>query len=59
MNATDRDAGANGEVSYSLQDSSLPFTISPQGGVISVANSLDYESQNEYTVRLLSSAGGK
>jgi len=50
VNATDRDAGANGEVSYSLQDSSLPFTISPQGGVISVASSLDYETQNEYTL---------
>lgn len=53
VHATDDDDGSNGEISYSFDDLSLPFDISPSGGAITVAGSLDYETRNEYTVRLL------
>lgn len=52
VSATDADEGSNGEVSFSLNDPSLPFDISPSGGAIIVAGSLDYEARNEYTVRI-------
>ena len=53
VQATDPDQGQNGDVIYSLQDTSpnRPFEISSAGGVISVSGDLDYESQNVYTVR--------
>ena len=52
VEATDPDQGQNGDVTYSLQDTSpnRPFEISSAGGVISVSGDLDYESQNVYTV---------
>ncbi len=51
--ATDPDQNQNGEVTYSLQDTSpnTPFEISSTGGVISVSGELDYEEQIVYTVR--------
>ena len=52
VSATDADEGSNGEISFSLSDPSLPFDISPSGGAITVAGSLDYEARNEYTVRI-------
>lgn len=52
VSATDADEGSNGEISFSLSDPSLPFDISPSGGAIIVAGSLDYEARNEYTVRI-------
>ena len=51
VNATDADAGRNGEIFYSLEDASLPFRISSMQGVITVNGALDYEEQNEYIVR--------
>ena len=51
VSATDADDGSNGEISFSLNDPSLPFDISPSGGAIIVAGSLDYETRFEYTVR--------
>ena len=51
VNATDADAGRNGEIFYSLEDASLPFRISSMQGVITVNGPLDYEEQNEYIVR--------
>ncbi len=52
VSATDADRGSNGEINFSLSDPSLPFDISPSGGAIIVAGSLDYEARNEYTVRI-------
>ncbi len=54
VTATDPDQNQNGEVTYSLQDTSSnrPFEISLTGGVISVSGELDYEDQNVYTVRI-------
>lgn len=52
VSASDVDDGANGEISFSLNDPSLPFDISPSGGAIIVAGPLDYETRNEYTVRI-------
>ena len=50
VNATDRDAGVNGMVVFSLQDTSLPFAISSVG-VVTVEGTLDRERQTDYTVR--------
>lgn len=50
VNATDIDDAGNGEITYFLTDTSLPFDISRTGGDIRVAGLLDYETQNEYTV---------
>ena len=50
VSATDADEGSNGEINFSLSDPGLPFDISPSGGAIFVAGSLDYEARNEYTV---------
>ena len=50
VNATDRDAGQSGMVVFSLEDTSLPFAISSMG-VVTVAGSLDRETQTAYTVR--------
>ena len=52
VSATDADEGSNGEINFSLSDPGLPFDISPSGGAIFVAGSLDYEARNEYTVRI-------
>jgi hypothetical protein len=52
VGATDADKGSNGEINFSLSDPSLPFDISPSGGAIIVAGTLDYEARNEYTVRI-------
>ncbi len=53
-NATDEDDGLNGMVVFSLETTviSLPFGIS-SAGAISKQGELDYEDQNEYTVRFI------
>lgn len=56
VEAIDPDQGMNGEVSFMIQDISdnQPFEISSTGGVIYVAQDIDYEEQNVYTVSAVS-----
>ena len=53
VSATDEDIGLNGDILFSLDDPTMPFTISPTTGVITVSRSLDYEIQREYSVSLI------
>ncbi len=48
VNATDRDIGANGLVTFSLETTNLPFAL--VGDVISVVGNLDYEDRILYSV---------
>ena len=44
--ASDQDAGDAGAISYSIRNGSeVPFTINPTTGVLTLASSLDYETQ--------------
>ena len=43
--ASDLDAGDAGTISYSIVTSDVPFDINHESGVISLASSLDYETQ--------------
>lgn len=49
----DQDIGLNADIVYSLDDATMPFTIGPTTGVITVADDLDYEIQREYSVSYL------
>uniref|UniRef100_UPI00398F28FC protocadherin Fat 4 n=1 Tax=Pristiophorus japonicus TaxID=55135 RepID=UPI00398F28FC len=57
VTASDPDAGANGDVVYSLDEGS-PFQIEPRTGVLSVRDSLDYESKREYSLVIRAADGG-
>ena len=51
LNATDADTGLSGTVVFPpLADSNLPFDLSV-AGVITISAPLDYETEQEYTVR--------
>jgi len=56
--ATDNDAGSNGEVSYSIPDSSVPFSIDAQNGIITVSGLLDRELQGSYSFVVLARDNG-
>ena len=50
INAFDIDQGTNNVFSFAVMDpSSVPFTIDPTTGVISVNEALDYETTTSYT----------
>ena len=51
VNATDRDSGANGAVLYELVGESTLFHVSA-GGVVTIADDLDYELQQTYQVAI-------
>lgn len=52
INATDRDAGVNAIIRYSLDDMSNSFPFTLVGDIIRVDGNLDFEQQNIYSVRL-------
>ena len=56
LSCTDRDRGANGEVTYSIMSSNV-FGISSQGSLI-ILSDLDYEIQQQYTLTVIASDGG-
>uniref|UniRef100_A0AAV2J747 Cadherin domain-containing protein n=1 Tax=Knipowitschia caucasica TaxID=637954 RepID=A0AAV2J747_KNICA len=56
--ATDRDAGANGRVSYRLMHPERMFQINPHTGELSTRWSLDREQQSSYQLLLLVQDGG-
>ena len=51
VEATDSDFGPNANITYRIteKDKNLPFTVSPQGGVLVINGLLDRETQNKYT----------
>ena len=56
--ATDIDTGSNGEISYSIPDSSVPFSIDARTGVIVVSGLLDREVQGSYSFAVLARDSG-
>ncbi|XP_029649531.1 protocadherin Fat 4-like isoform X3 [Octopus sinensis] len=59
VTATDADSGSNGQVFYTLVNSSLPFTINPTTGDLYTIHSLDYETNTMYTIEILASDLGE
>ncbi|KAL4647772.1 protocadherin Fat 4-like [Arapaima gigas] len=52
VRATDRDAGANGEIRYSLEDGDVPFSID-ESGVIFTTGALDREVTGSYMLTVI------
>ncbi|KAL8591923.1 hypothetical protein ACOMHN_039976 [Nucella lapillus] len=49
LNATDKDTGRNGQVTYNISDTfSTVFQVDSQTGVITLIGNLDYESKRTY-----------
>ncbi|NXH88332.1 FAT4 protein, partial [Edolisoma coerulescens] len=64
LSATDRDAGANALVTYQIVDqrpqtSSPVFLVNSSTGQLSLSQQLDYETINEFEVRVEASDGGQ
>lgn len=61
VKATDRDAGNNAKVHYSIISGNVKgqFYIHSPTGVIDVINSLDYEMIREYNLRIKAQDGGR
>ena len=56
--ATDRDFGANGQVTFLLQESDTPFTLSP-AGALSLSGMLDYDTgPQSYTIIVIARDNG-
>ncbi|KAL3853598.1 hypothetical protein ACJMK2_017132 [Sinanodonta woodiana] len=55
VRASDRDSGKNGELVYSISNSTsvLPFTIDPATGIVSVVAPLDRETKDMYSFVVL------
>jgi hypothetical protein len=49
VSATDADSGMNRKLTYSIDDSSLPFSIHPSTGVITLKDAVDRETADAYT----------
>ncbi|XP_055006219.1 cadherin-related family member 1 [Boleophthalmus pectinirostris] len=61
VEATDRDLGSGGSVSYFLQaSSSVPFTIDPHSGILRVrpGETLDYETTPTHFITVIAKDGG-
>ncbi|XP_078719353.1 protocadherin Fat 4 [Lampetra fluviatilis] len=59
VSAADRDAGANGEVTYSIEDEDRsPFRVHPKTGMVSTRQPLDFEARRQYTLSLRAADGG-
>ncbi|XP_017600750.1 PREDICTED: protocadherin Fat 4 [Corvus brachyrhynchos] len=64
LSATDRDAGPNALVTYQIVDqqpqtSSPVFLVNPSTGQLSLNQQLDYETINEFEVKVEASDGGQ
>lgn len=58
FNATDKDEGLNGKVTYSLITETSQFTIDRETGVLSISAPLDREKQDLYELRVRATDGG-
>ena len=56
--AVDADSGSNAEISYTIIESSIPFSIDAQSGIITVNGTLDREVQNFYSFTVLARDNG-
>ncbi|XP_068868138.1 protocadherin Fat 4-like [Aphelocoma coerulescens] len=64
LSATDQDAGANALITYQIVDqrpqtSSPVFLVNPSTGQLSLNQQLDYETINEFEVKVEASDGGQ
>ncbi|XP_015435266.1 PREDICTED: cadherin-related tumor suppressor [Dufourea novaeangliae] len=59
IKAVDRDEGRNGYVEYSLEDTSLPFTVGTVDGLLRVSGSLDRELRSNYTLEVTAKDRGE
>jgi protocadherin Fat 1/2/3 len=59
FNATDRDKGLNGKVTYSLVTDTKDFSIDRETGVLSISAPLDREKQDLYELRIKAMDGGE
>lgn len=50
--ADDPDIGSNGEVEYSLQTMTEPFTINPVTGDVTTTSTLDHETQSSHLLNV-------
>lgn len=54
MNATDLDTGENAEIVYRIQQGSFnDFHIGNRSGILTIANSLDYDIRPNYTLEIV------
>ena len=59
VNATDADRGFNTTISYSIVSPiTVPFTVDPQNGTVSIVGPLDYELHMNYTFTIVASDNG-
>jgi protocadherin Fat 1/2/3 len=59
FNATDRDKGLNGKVTYSLVTDTKDFSIDRETGILSICAPLDREKQDLYELRIKATDGGE
>jgi protocadherin Fat 1/2/3 len=59
FNATDRDKGLNGKVTYSLITDTKDFSIDRETGILSISAPLDREKQDLYELRIKATDGGE
>ena len=55
---SDTDLGSNAEITFSFLERNADFSISPGSGIVTVSGSLDFESQQSYSLVLLAADGG-
>ncbi|EDW16201.1 cadherin-89D [Drosophila mojavensis] len=53
--AIDMDYGANANITYSLSDQHLPFTVKPASGVLKINGQLDREQRAKYNFQVIAS----
>ncbi|KAK6626291.1 hypothetical protein RUM43_006598 [Polyplax serrata] len=58
VNATDKDLGDNGMVSYSLVTDTNDFSVDPVQGILYVSGQLDRERQETYELKIRATDGG-
>lgn len=58
FNATDKDDGLNGKVTYSLVTETSQFAIDRETGILSISGALDREKQDLYELRVRATDGG-
>lgn len=59
FNATDKDKGLNGKVTYSLVTDTKDFSIDRETGILSISAPLDREKQDLYELRIRATDGGE
>ena len=58
MNATDRDEGSNSIITYSINETGIPFEIDSTSGEIRIITPLNLESRQEYRLEIVAQDNG-